>query len=85
MEIYAFVVGKCCYYWLDGEYKKCKYLVVFKDGKAKCKVYPTRLTRIIDTSKDKEPRVKCTLRILSEVNYEGCPYNQEDWKDAEVP
>ena len=63
--------GKCCYYLENGILTKCKFLVKRKNGKTLCRVYSTRLGRPIGVNHH------CDLRVNSEFDYEGCPYNTD--------
>lgn len=68
--------GKCCYY--QGE--KCPMLLIRKDGSTRCRIYRRRLNKVFMTESGK--KFKCTLRRLSDYDYEGCEYNsgKKMWK-----
>ena len=63
--------GKCCHYYLDGKFKRCKFLIDTKDGNTLCRIYSRRLGYRIDKN------TYCTLRTLSQFDHEGCPYNTD--------
>jgi len=66
--------GLCC--WSHN--KKCKYLRYFKtSNKSYCSVFKTRLGRDTGIRDNKGRIIRCTMRINSPVQYEGCPYNKE--------
>ena len=68
--------GQCCHFIIDGKLHKCKYLATLKSGKTLCRVYKTRLNRILFKTKDKI--IRCQLRSSVSQNYPGCPYNTEE-------
>ena len=67
--------GKCCYYELHGEIKKCKYLVhVGKSNEmtsklTSCRIYPNNVGVEIDEG------VTCLTMKQHGFTYLGCPYN----------
>ena len=67
--------GKCCYIYLDGNKKKCKYLVPVGNNRYACRVYKTRLDKVIAIIDDK--KVFCRLRKDSPIDYPGCPFNTD--------
>ena len=74
----------CCHYWLNGELKRCKYLVdVSSNGLTYCKIYNRRIGVQLDSFKDGLMTVKinCYWRENVHKNYRckdvECPYNKE--------
>jgi len=61
--------GKCCFVIENNKLKKCAMLKILKDGKTICRRYHGRLGFRISKN------YKCGLRIDSQCNYLGCPYN----------
>ena len=68
--------GKCCHYMLNGELKRCKYLVNLKNGTTICRVYGSRLGKVIDENKKTKQKIICIERQNSYVDYEDCPFNR---------
>ena len=66
--------GKCCHFEVRGKIHKCKYLVKLDNGKTLCRVYKTRLGRVI-FSVDKDHHIICRERVKVSKKYSGCPYN----------
>jgi len=66
--------GKCCYYTdYLGVKRKCRFLVILPDKTTLCRVYKTRLGRIVGIGLKGKP-VYCMPRIAH--GYEpGCPLN----------
>ena len=63
--------GKCCYFWEDGVYKKCRFLLYITPLHTICRIY---------NSKDRLGRrlgkvARCGLRKDSSMDYPNCPYN----------
>jgi hypothetical protein len=71
------VSGKCCTYMLDGKLKRCKYLVKLNSNRTLCRVYATRLGRILDTSSDGKTMIRCMLKKDSSIHYDTCPYDKD--------
>lgn len=73
-EIKCLRCGKCCHHIDNGQIKKCKFLIKLPNGKTLCRVYSTRLGRILGkTSEGKY--VKCGERSCAAHDFVGCPYN----------
>lgn len=67
--------GLCCVIPTTG--RDCQHLVRLKSGKTLCRVYKTRLGRIIGKGliNDRLVIVKCVMRESVKTKFEGCPYN----------
>lgn len=73
MEPRCLRCGKCCH-WIEGtKIVKCHFLIPQKDGKTLCRVYNTRLGRVLKTV-GKES-VVCTTTKDRQYNQIGCPFN----------
>lgn len=74
--------GQCCYYYLDGKRKKCKFLIKLKSGKTLCRVYKTRINRILDIDKNGN-MIMCLERKNKQnrIKYPNCPLNRDNWKE----
>lgn len=70
-EIHCKMCGKCCRYFKGAEVKKCKYLIILKNGKCYCKIYwqKDRVGKKLDKG------VYCMNRMDSPYDFDGCPYN----------
>lgn len=66
--------GQCCYFIIEGVTHKCNHLVRLSNGKTLCRVYKTRLGRILFQSS--EGTTICKKRIEVKTYYPGCPYNR---------
>lgn len=66
--------GKCCFYFLDGKLKKCRYLLFInyylKKDISFCRIYPHGFGREIDKN------IFCNKDPI--FNYPGCPYNSDE-------
>jgi len=67
--------GRCCHFEIKGQIKKCKYLVKLPSGKTLCRIYKTRLGKVLFQI-DKDKRVVCVERVNVNKHYKGCPYNE---------
>jgi len=61
---------------VDGELKKCKFLVKLKNKSTLCRIYHTRLGTVLYEYPNKL-RVTCNLRQDVPYNYTGCPFNKD--------
>lgn len=69
--------GTCCHFTLpDGSKQKCKYLVMM-GNKSSCRIYGSRLGRVVYKNRTHNMKVICTARINVKKEYPGCPYNNE--------
>ena len=73
--------GFCCHYWLNGKFKRCKHLVRLKNGNTLCRVYKTRLGKVIDYNPITKKNITCNPRLSIMFNYKGCPFNNPLWED----
>ena len=64
--------GRCCYYLLDGKWKKCKNLIQH-GALSSCRIWnnPDRVGTLIDEG------VICNEMRNVPHTYVGCPYNKE--------
>ena len=71
--------GLCCYL-VDKDSnqtkKKCKYLIPMGNNRYACRIYKTRLGKIIGEVNGYKNR--CIRREDSSLDYYGCPYNKEN-------
>lgn len=67
--------GQCCYYRLDGETKRCKFLILLRNAKTCCRIYRHRLGTVIDRSKDGKRFITCIKREEDTRLFSDCPYN----------
>ena len=70
--------GNCCV--IPGTNKDCKHLIRLKSGRTLCRVFKTRIGRVIGEMKvnDKVFPVKCLMREDVKQNYDGCPFNEDN-------
>ena len=61
---------------MDGKIFKCKYLLTYRNGKTSCRVYGSRLRKVIDVDSKRRP-VVCMMRDEIRINYDGCPHNKD--------
>ena len=74
--------GKCCFYKKeDGKRQRCKYLITLPSGNCVCRVYPTRLGKVVGYVDGKA--IVCMERKKHNFNYKGCPYNIEGQESGE--
>ena len=67
--------GRCCYYEIDGVWRKCRNLVEHVPGKrSSCRIWPNNVRTIIDRKRDGTPIICHRIESLN-VSYFGCPYN----------
>ena len=67
--------GRCCYMEVNGEMKKCRYLVLI-GNKSSCRIYNNRLgTKLGYKDKNGNDYV-CVERIKLKRVIEGCPYER---------
>lgn len=66
--------GKCCHFMTKEGLKPCKFLLII-DGKTKCKVYRTRLGRLIFYGDSNFPAMICSQRKMTDTDFKGCPLN----------
>jgi len=67
--------GQCCYYFLNGIKKKCKFLVILQNKKTLCRIYKTRENKEIDTGVYCTSRISENLKFASYNPYKNCPCN----------
>ena len=61
--------GRCCYYQLNGVWKKCRNLV--RDGsRTSCRIWPNNVGFEIDKG------LFCSKMSDHPFTYVGCPYNE---------
>ena len=72
--------GQCCYFMVDGKKKKCKHLVLLKNGKSLCRIYSKRLGKVLYSRVKGEERIQSVCMMREEVyyNYPNCPFNKEE-------
>lgn len=70
--------GKCCFYYLNGKLKKCRYLLIFSNKKTACSIY-TRKQRI---GLEIDKGIFCNED--TQYNYKDCPYNSPEKPDFEL-
>ena len=68
--------GQCCYYVLDGRYKKCKHLVILKSKKTLCRIYKQRLACEWKPLK-LDNGIYCVSREKDKRIFKGCPLNSK--------
>jgi hypothetical protein len=67
--------GTCCHFNDEtGRKRKCKFLVKLKNGKTLCRVFNTRLGRLL--YQRGEFKVYCHLMENIKAKYPGCPFNE---------
>ena len=69
--------GLCCVIPTTG--RDCQHLVRLKSGRTLCRVYKTRLGRVIGktTINGVVVQVRCVMREDVSTKYEGCPFNEK--------
>ena len=73
--------GKCCHYYVNGELRKCKHLVILTPKTTLCRVYKTRLGRVLDYNPITKKNITCNPRLSYMVNYKDCPFNNDLWRE----
>jgi hypothetical protein len=67
--------GRCCHFFLDGKLHKCNMLVKLKNGKTLCRIYKTRLGRVLGVAKDGR-KMLCNNREDVKLDWFCCPFNK---------
>jgi len=87
--------GQCCFYWKFGRRVKCKHLKYNRKlGRTYCSIYIKRnfmlangenpvIDFYFNPGEGKRKTVICLDREHMKKNYPGCPYNKEEWEDAD--
>jgi len=65
--------GACCHYTApDGSRKACRYLITLSSGSTLCRVYKTRLGRVVGLAE--HGKIYCAPREAHGIE-PGCPLN----------
>ena len=64
----------------EGVIKKCPHLVNLPSGRTLCRIYNKKERVGNPIGKVGTQHFKCELRDNVHRNYEGCPYNKEEWE-----
>lgn len=68
--------GACCYHFIDGKIKKCKFLMRLSSNRTLCRIYDNRLGKVLYNDK-KGFIIVCKNRLDVKKHFPNCPYNEK--------